>query len=351
MSEATKPDTTKPNAPHIAIRPDWLAQRVEDALEPDLPIVDAHHHLWDLPGKRYLAEDFADDLNSGHNVKATVFVECHTHYRQDGDPRYASLGEAAFALGEARRAHAVNGTRVAAAQVGNVDLTLGAAAGDVLDRMLDVSEGRLRSIRNIAVWHADPNVRASAATPPPELLLQPAFDDGMRALAQRSLAFDAWLVHTQLADLRSLASRHPSMPIVLNHVGGPLALGPYRGRRSEVFDAWRIEMAALAQHESVHVKLGGFGMALFGFDFPTTDLPPDSMRVAGAIRPYVETCIELFGPARCMFESNFPVDKGCFSYGVAWNAYKRVAAGCSADEKRALFHDTAAKFYRLDEFN
>jgi L-fuconolactonase len=343
MSEAAKP-----NAPHITIRSDWLAQHVEAALEPDLPIVDAHHHLWDLPGKRYLAEDFTDDLTCGHNVKATVFVECHTHYCQDGPPQYASLGEAEFALQEARRAHAASGVHVGAAQVGNVDLTLGAAAGDVLDRMLDVSEGRLRSIRNIAVWHADPNVRASAATPPPELLLQPAFDDGMRALAQRSLAFDAWLVHTQLADLRSLADRHPSMPIVLNHGGGPLALGPYRGRRSEVFNAWRKEMAALAKHESVHVKLGGFGMALFGFDFHTTDLPPDSMRVADAIRPYVETCIELFGPQRCMFESNFPVDKGCFSYGVAWNAYKRVAAGCSVDEKRALFHDTATKFYRFD---
>ncbi|MDR5781475.1 amidohydrolase family protein [Caballeronia sp. LZ065] len=340
----------RPNAPHIAIRTAWLAQHDEDALEPALPIIDAHHHLWELPGKIYRAEDFVGDLDSGHNVRATVFVECHTHYRSDGPPEYASLGETEFALGEARRAQTETQTqtRVAAAQVGNADLALGAAVGPVLDRMLEVSEGRLRSIRNIAVWHADPNVRASAATPPPRLLLQSAFNQGMRELAARSLAFDAWLVHTQLAELRALAQAHPATTIVLNHVGGPLALGPYRGHRAEVFDAWHKEMAALAACPQVHVKLGGFGMALFGFDFHTTAAPPDSARVAEAIRPYVETCIELFGPARCMFESNFPVDKGCFSYGVIWNAYKRIAAGLDARDKAALFHDNAARVYGIE---
>jgi L-fuconolactonase len=237
---------------------------------------------------------------------------------------------------------------VAAALVGNANLSLGAAVGPVLDRLIDTAQGRLRSIRNIAVWHADPNVRASAATPPPRLYLQPSFDEGMRALTARKLVFDAWLVHTQLDELRSLATTHPDTTIVLNHVGGPLALGPYRGHRHEVFDDWRKSMTALARCPRVHVKLGGFGMALFGFDFHAGDAPPDSGKVAEAIRPYVETCIELFGPARCMFESNFPVDKGCFSYGTIWNAYKRIAARLSDEHKAALFHDTAARVYGLE---
>lgn len=342
-------DTTtaqgRPAPPHLPIRVEWLAQHAEDALEPSLPIIDAHHHLWELPGKTYRSEDLIGDLSSGHNMKATVFVECHTHYRTDGPREYAPLGETAFALSEARRAQTA--VHVAAAQVGNADLALGAAVGPVLDRMIEVSEGRLKSIRNIAVWHADSSVRASAASPPPQLLLQPSFNEGMRELTARSLAFDAWLVHTQLGELRALAEAHPTTTMVLNHLGGPLALGPYRGHRAEVFDAWRNEMATLAGFPQVHVKLGGFGMALFGFDFHTTDMPPDSKRVAEAIRPYVETCIELFGPARCMFESNFPVDKGCFSYGVIWNAYKRIAACLTEQDKAGLFHDTAARVYGL----
>lgn len=334
--------------PHNPVRPEWLALRKETALEPELPIIDAHHHLWEFPDKRYRVTDLIDDLASGHNIRATVFVECHTHYDTEGPGELASAGEMRFAVAEARAAGALGATaRVGAAFVGNVDLMLGAAAGPALDHLIEASEGRLRSIRNIAVWHADPNVRPSAATPPQSLLLNPSFQLGIAQLAQRQLAFDAWLVHTQLHELRQFADTFGQLKIVLNHLGGPLALGPYRGHRDEVFAAWREEIVKLSRHPNVHVKLGGFGMPLFGFDFESGALPPDSSKVADAIRPYVETCIEAFGASRCMFESNFPVDKGSFGYGIAWNAYKRVTAGLSDAERAALFHDTAARFYRI----
>ncbi|HTJ92348.1 MAG TPA: amidohydrolase family protein [Pararobbsia sp.] len=340
-------DTPKP-VPHIPIRPEWLALRTEAALEPALPIIDAHHHLWEFPDKRYRTRDLLDDLAQGHNIRATVFVECKTHYDIDVPAAYASAGEMRFALAEAREAEALGAsTRLAAAFVGNVDLTLGAAAGPALDHLIEASDGRLRGIRNIAVWHADPNVRASAATPPPRLLRDPSFRAGIAQLARRQLTFDAWLIHTQLPELGELAEAFGDTPIVLNHVGGPLALGPYRGRRDEVFAAWRNDISRLARYPNVHVKLGGFGMPLFGFDFDKPALPPDSVTLAEAIRPYVETCIDAFGANRCMFESNFPVDKGCFGYGTAWNAYKRLTTGLPDADRSALFHDTAARFYRI----
>jgi predicted TIM-barrel fold metal-dependent hydrolase len=346
MSAQSTHDAIKP--PHIGIRPDWLALRNEAALEPDLPIIDAHHHLWEFPDKRYRAQDLLNDLASGHDIRATVFVECKTHYDTNASPERASAGEMRFALAEAREAAALGtSTRVGAAFVGNVDLTLGEAAGAALDHLMDASEGRLRSIRNIAVWHADPNVRPSAATPPPHLLLDALFQAGIAQLAPRGIAFDAWIIHTQIPELCQLADTFGDTPIVLNHVGGPLALGPYRGHRDEVFAAWRDDIMKLSCCANVHVKLGGFGMPLFGFDFEKGELPPDSTSVAEAIRPYVETCVEAFGASRCMFETNFPVDKGCFAYGIAWNAYKRVTATLPPSERVALFHDTAARFYRI----
>ncbi|ALL69923.1 Purine/pyrimidine phosphoribosyl transferase (plasmid) [Paraburkholderia caribensis MBA4] len=347
MSTTHGDQALKPAVPHNPVRPDWLALHAEPALEPELPIVDAHHHLWEFPDKSYRTRDLLADIASGHDIRATVFVECKTRYDLDAPAELASAGELRFALAEAHDAQQQGArTRVAAALVGNADLALGADAGRVLDHLIDAAQGRLRGIRNIAVWHAD--VRASAATPPPHLLLDASFRAGVAQLAPRGLTFDAWCIHTQLPELSDLAAALPETGIVLNHVGGPLGLGPYRGRRDEVFHAWRRDIAELARRPNVFVKLGGFGMPLFGFDFERGDTPPDSASIAAKIRPYVESCIELFGASRCMFESNFPVDKGSFGYGVMWNAYKRLAAAASDAGKRALFHDTAAHFYRLE---
>jgi predicted TIM-barrel fold metal-dependent hydrolase len=338
----------KDQNPHIAIRPAWLALHSEPALEPALPIIDAHHHLWEFPGRVYRSSDLLGDAASGHNLRATVFIECQTHYRTEGPEAFKSVGEVEFVMNEVRLAKASGAaTDVAVAIVANADMRLGAAVAPVLNALIAASAGRVHAIRNIAVWHADRSFKASAANPPRELMLDAGFQEGVRQLAPLNLTFDAWAVHPQIDEVCSLAAACPDTKMVLNHVGGPLGVGPYRGRREEVFQTWRDGMRRLARHGNVSVKLGGFGMTLFGFDFYERPRPPTSEDLATAFRPYVEACIEAFGVNRCMFESNFPVDKGNFSYGVLWNAFKRVAGGASASEKAALFHDTAAGFYRI----
>lgn len=347
MTRSSNPAPSPP--PHISVRPEWLSLHREEALEPDLPIIDAHHHLWERDAGSYRVEDFLADAASGHDIRASVFVECKTNYAQQAEPEMASLGEARFAADEARTAALLGSSvRVANVQVGFADLMLGSVVGRVLDGLHEASGNRLRSIRNIAVWHADPDVRASAATPPAGLLRHPSFHEGFSELAARGLAFDAWLIHTQIDDLTTLARKFADTTIILNHIGGPLALGSYRGRRAEVFNDWQGAMATLAECPNICVKLGGFGMPLFGFDFERPPTPPNSQTVARDIKPYVDACISLFGAERCMFESNFPVDKGSFGYGVLWNAYKRITAHLGAAERDMLFNGTARQVYRID---
>jgi L-fuconolactonase len=335
--------------PHVAVRPDWLALHTEEVVEPALPMIDAHHHLWDFQekGSRYRATDLVDDIGR-QNIRATVFIECHTHYRTDGPDAFRSVGEVEFVLNEAREVAAQGGhIAVGAAIVANAELALGAEIRPVLSALIAASDGHVRAIRNIAVWHADRSFRASTANPPQGLMLDARFREGFSQLAPLGLTFDAWAVHPQLDELCSLASAFPDTRIVLNHIGGPLAIGPYRGRRDEVFQEWRKGMLKLAQSPNVSIKLGGFGMTWFGLGFFEMPRPPGSVELAAAIRPYVEACVEMFGANRCMFESNFPVDKGNFSYNVLWNAFKRVTGGASESERAALFHDTAADFYRI----
>ena len=337
-------------AAHLAIRPDWLARRREAPLEPALPIVDPHHHLWDRPGNRYLLPDIVADIAQGHAVRATVFIECHAMYRADGPEERRSLGETEFVTGIA--AMSASGgygpARVAGAIVGNVDLRLGARAAALLEAHMAVAGGRFRGIRQSSPWHADPSARGSSVLAPPGLLLDARFREGFACLGRLGLTFDAWMYHTQLADLLDLARAFPNQPIVLDHVGGALGIGPYAGRRDAVFREWSAGVRALAACANVHVKLGGLGMPMTGFDFAARAEPPSSVELAEAWRPYFTTCVEAFGAERCMVESNFPVDKGMFGYGVMWNAFKRFARGCSTDEKTALFSGTATRFYGLD---
>ena len=332
---------------HPTVRPDWLALHREAALEPDLPIIDAHHHLWGAPRGPYLAEDFLADAAGGHDIRASVFIECDTHYREEGDPLYRPLGETAFVAAEAREAEARGGSRVAAAIVGFADLAAGAAIRDVLAAQIETGEGRFRGVRFISAWHPDPGARGSVATPPPMLLLDPRFREGFAQLAPLGLTFDAWMYHTQLAELRDLADAFPDTPIVLNHVGGAIGIGPYAGRGRHVTAAWSAALRELAHCPNLHLKIGGLGMRLFGLGMHERATPPSSEVLATAWRPVVETCVEAFGAGRCMFESNFPVDKAGFAYTTLWNAFKRVTATWSASERGALFHDTAARFYRI----
>ena len=341
-----------PSSParHLPIRKDWLAATQEPALEPERPIIDPHHHLWDRPGNRYLLHDLIEDLNSGHNIRATVFLECREMYRAEGPPELRSLGETQFIAGVAAMSESgkYGPNRACAGIIGNIDFRVGSRAKGILEQHIILSGGRFRGIRNGATWHSDPSLRVFTSGAGEGLYLDRAWREGFAALAPLNLTFEAWMFHSQLGDLVDLARAFPETKIVLNHIGGALAVGPYADRREEVFAEWSTQIAKLGQFPNVYIKLGGLGMpSLMGFEMGRQDSAPSSEQLAKAWRPYLDTCIAAFGPDRAMFESNFPVDKGMCSYSNLWNAFKRVAENYSADEKNAMFHNTALKFYRL----
>ncbi len=332
----------------IPTRAEWLGQNREEALRPDIPIVDPHHHLWDRDGTRYFPPEFLADASGGHNVVASVYVDCHTGYRQDGPAHLRSVGEVEYAAGVAAECAAKPGSpQICAGIVGNTDLRRGEGVQEVLDAMVAAGQGRFRGIRQIGAWHADKTVKGTVANPPPGLLVDPDFRVGAKVLARNGLSYDAWVLHTQLMELYDLARLAPDLTIIMDHTGGAIGMGLYEGRRDQAFAEWRLAIQTLAAAPNVHAKVGGFGMRLWGFNFQDGAAPPTSDALAAAIRPYVETCIEAFGPGRCMFESNFPVDKGSFSYGTLWNAFKLIVSGCSDEEQHELFHGTAERAYRL----
>ena len=342
--------TTAANSTYIPVRDDWLARLTEPALEPDLPIVDPHHHLWDRPGWRYMLPDLLADTSSGHNIVATVFVQCRAFHRAGGPVEMRPVGETEFVNGVAAMgASGVYGkARVCEGIVGHADLTLGSRVEPVLEAHVRAGGGRFRGIRHITAWDADASLLNPAYSPPKGLLGDTRFREGFAVLARMGLSFDAWLYHPQIDELTDLARAFPQSRIVLDHVGGPLAIGSYAGRREELLATWARSMKALAQCPNVFVKVGGMGMRLNGFGFEARPEPPSSATLAAAWKPYAETCIEAFGAGRCMFESNFPVDKGSYGYGVFWNACKLLAKGASAAEKADLFAGAAQRFYRLE---
>ena len=336
---------------HLAIRPDWLAARREPILEPALPIVDPHHHLIDRPATNgvYLLPDLLADTGSGHKITATVYLEWLSMYRAHGPEAMKPVGEIEFANGIAAMTASggYGATQVCAGIVGHADLMLGDGVAPVLEAMVAAGGGRFKGIRYITASDPDQAQWGASVGRPQGLLREAKVREGFKHLKRLGLSFDAWMFHTQLGDLVELARAFPDTPIVLNHVGGAIGLGRFTGKREEVFADWRARIREVAACPNVHVKLGGLGMRMFGFDVHQGELPPSSEALAAAWRPYIETCIGAFGPERAMFESNFPVDKGSCSYAALWNAFKRIAAGCSADEKRALFSATATRFYRL----
>ncbi|MDX1384438.1 MAG: amidohydrolase family protein [Thermoanaerobaculia bacterium] len=323
-------------------------QRVDEpALEPDLEICDPHHHLWDHRESVYMLDELLDDLGQGHNVVSTVFLECMSGYLDDGPESHRPVGETRFVEAVADAAARRDGApAVAAAIMSFADLTLGGAVGEVLDAHAAASR-RFRGIRHAAGWDPSPDIRNSHTRPIEHLYLDTAFREGFAELARRDLVFDAWLYHPQIPEVASLADAFPDTTIVLDHFGGPLGIGRWAGRAREVFEAWRPAVTELSRRPNVVVKLGGLAMPINGFGWHKRDRLPGSEELADAQRPYHETCIELFGPDRCMFESNFPVDKVSCSYSVLWNAFKRIAGGASEDEKRALFRGTAERVYGI----
>jgi predicted TIM-barrel fold metal-dependent hydrolase len=330
-------------------REDWLALHKEEVIDPARPIVDPHHHLWDRGGQRYLIEEIVADIGSGHNIIATVYVEARSMYRAGGPEPLRPVGEVEFANGAA--AMSASGgygpAAICAGIVGHVNLLLGDGARAVLEAEIAAGQGRFRGIRHSSAWDADPDVGHIYATRPKGLLLDSTFRKGFACLAPLNLSFDAWLFHPQLADLADLARAFPQTKIVLDHCGGPVGLGRFAGRREETFALWKASIQQIAACPNVVVKLGGLAMRLLGYDFHERPKPPSSEQAAAAWRPYIETCIEAFGPGRAMFESNFPPDKGQCSYQVIFNAFKHLSAQYSEAEKTALFSKTAAEVYRL----
>jgi predicted TIM-barrel fold metal-dependent hydrolase len=339
-----------PSPYYIPIRADWLDRRREPVIDPELPIVDPHHHLWDGSRPRYLLDELRADTDSGHNIVATVLVEARSMYRAAGAAEMRPVGETEFANGVA--AMSASGTygrtRHCAGIVAHANLTLGSRVEPVLEAHVHAGGGRFRGIRHITAWDADLSVRNPAYSPPAGLLGDKVFREGFAVLGRLGLTFDAWLFHPQIDEATDLARAFPGTGIVLNHVGGPIGTGSYAGRREEVFPVWAASIKRLAACPNVNVKLGGLGMRLGGFGFHEQPEAPSSEQLAAAWRPYIEACIEAFGPSRAMFESNFPVDKGSYSYPVFWNACKRLAQGASATEKADLFSGTATRVYRLD---
>jgi predicted TIM-barrel fold metal-dependent hydrolase len=330
--------------------PGWLqGQRPEAIIDPGRPIVDAHHHLWHRRGWRYGLAELAVDTGSGHHVTHTVFIDCMAGYRTDGPPALQPVGETEFAAGVADQAAsgAFGPTRACAAIVSHADLTLGAAVQDVLQAHIVAGRGRFRGIRHVGAWDASEFIHNGHTHPPPGLYADARFREGFAQLAPLGLSFEAWQYHPQLGDVLALARAFPDTTIVLNHVGGPLGVGPYAGRADAVFSDWRRGVADLAACANVCVKLGGLGMPIGPFDFHRRERPPTSRELADAWRPWITNCIEAFGARRCMFESNFPVDQASTGYAVLWNAFKRLAAGAGEDDKTALFSGTATRVYKL----
>jgi L-fuconolactonase len=352
-ASTTKPHTTV--ASRMSGYDDvWLEKTKEDVLEPDLAICDPHHHLWDFPQYPYLLKEILADTNSGHKIESTVFLECTASFRAGGPEEMKVLGETEFVNGIAALSASGNygPARIAEGIVGLAELRLGSRVEEVLRAHINAcggEKGRFKGIRYAAAWEdKEPAIHNSHTNPNRYMYRDDAkFHEGFAVLGKLGLTFDAWLYHPQIPDLTALARKFPAQPIVLDHAGGPLGLGHYAGKHEEVFAAWKKSIVELSTCPNVYIKLGGLGMRVNGFDFQKKPWPPSSQELAAAWKPYIETCIAAFGPARCMFESNFPVDKLSGSYRTYWNAFKRLASGASAADKALLFRDTARAFYKL----
>ncbi|MBU9477694.1 amidohydrolase family protein [Burkholderia multivorans] len=330
---------------------EWLSQTVEPVLEPDMPIIDAHHHLWDSNrGSRYLFRELQRDVDSGHNIRATLYAQCYEMYSKDAVPSMAPVGEVEFVNGvAARSASGLYGeSRLCAGIVGYADLRLGEAVDVVLKELRSRAPNRFKGIRFITEWDEDSSIRTAPEAFPRGLMSDPTFRKGFSRLHANELTFDAWLFHTQIPELTDLARTFPDTTIVLDHIGAPLNVGRYADQQEVVRREWTKSIYELATCANVRLKIGGFNMHLLGFHNEHRAQPLSSDVLAEQWRPYIETCIDAFGPDRCMFESNFPVDKSGCSYRTLWNAFKRVTSALSPSERSWLFYETARQTYRLE---
>ena len=326
----------------------WLASVTEEIIEPALPIVDPHHHLWRHRGlPAYLVDQLWADTGSGHNVVKTVFVECHAEYLTTGPEHERCLGETAFVAEQARASEADNSRATIAGIVGHVDLSRTDGLKDLLNRHIELGEGRFRGIRDAGASAEHPEALRIAGRAARDHYERPAFRDGVRLLGRMGLTYDTWHYHYQNSDFLALARACPETTMILDHFGTPLGVGPYASRRDQIFEQWKQDIAEIATCSNVVAKLGGLAMPDNGFGWDKRATPPSSDEFCEAQRPYYLHTIECFGPDRCMMESNFPVDRWSISYQVLYNGLKKIVRDFSESEKLAMFHDTATRIYRL----
>jgi L-fuconolactonase len=331
----------------LEVRPAWLAQVHEEALEPGRRIVDPHHHFF-VPGGPFPAYDLAalwEDTRT-HGIEKTVFLQCGEGYRTTGPEELRCVGETEWVASIAADAARQPARAQIGAIVGSCELRLGQGVRPVLEAHRAASP-LFRGIRQLAAWDADPAVRTNFGLEDAELYDDPAFRAGARVVAAMGLSLDCYHYHTQNPSCLRLARALPELPIVLDHLGTPLGVGSFAGRRAEIFATWKRDLAELARCPNVHVKLGGLAMPWNGFGYDDAPRPPTSDELVADQGDYYHYAIEQFGPSRCMFESNFPVDKCALSYTVLWNAFKKMAARYTEAERDDLFRGTATRFYRL----
>ena len=332
---------------------DWLAQVSEAALEPELPVIDAHHHLWPTsPIPEFAPWGVAEAIEyksySGHNIVATVHVEAHTNYRQAGQEELRCVGETEFVERAAETAEQMGGRAagLCAGIVGAGDMLLGAGLDKVLAAHQAASPGRFRGIRfNIANdpdWVAPKGWELEAG-----LSERPEFRAAFEKLAARGLSFDTWIMHPQLGEVAELADAFPETTIVISHVGSPMGIGRFRDGAG--FEDWRARLAQCAEHPNIMLKLGGLHLSYTGLGVPAeAPRPRTSSEMADAHGPHIVAAIEIMGASRCMFESNFPVDGMQTSGTVLWNAFKQITADIAPVGRRELFSGSAIRAYRLD---
>jgi predicted TIM-barrel fold metal-dependent hydrolase len=334
----------------------WLAQVQEPVLDPEAPIVDPHHHFWAKPFP-YETPELMADLTSGHRVIATVYAEAGRGYRTDGPEHLRPVGETELIAAAAEASdRAGNPPRICAGITGAGDLRMGAAKVDeLLEAHSAAGRGRFSGIRASIFVTFDSATLAMRPLPGSETAVDdPDFVAGVGRLARRGLALDLVSAHAHLEHVARLAGRIPEAAIVLDHLAPIADLGAGPSAEHELHAAWRRGLEALAPHENVHMKLGGLANPFMAGSLPAfrslreKPRPPSSEQLADLYRPMVSQAIEIMGAARCMFESNFPVDKRCTSYRVLWNAFKRLARPYSEEERRALLMGTAARVYRLE---
>ena len=326
-------------------RLEWINSGQEPPVDSEQRIIDPHHHLWERGGSRYRAEELSEDTSRGHTVTDTVFVECLANYRKEAQKELRSIGETEFVVDESVRSKELKGCNISGI-VAFLDLSLGDKVGDLIEAHQELAGQMLKGIRHATAWSSDADIPISHSKPSEGLMTDKTFIDGVRSLGTRNLSFDAWMYFDQLHELHGLAKEAPNTRIIINHLGAPLNLGKWKKKQDNVQAIWKSELQKLAKLENVYLKIGGIGMEnYFGTNWVSRTHPPSSDEVVTVWNERILWCIETFGTEKCMFESNYPVDRQTLPYSVIWNTFQKIVQTFTASEKDDLFWVTARSVY------